>query len=177
MKKPLPLSKVYSLLESGPVVLVTTALKGRPNVMTMSWHTMLDFNPPLVGCVISDRNYSFEAVRRTGECVINIPTLKIARQAVACGNVSGKNVDKFSKFGLTPEKAAAVRAPLIKECYGSLECRLADARMAKKYDLFVFRVVKAWADPAVKAPRTLHHRGGEAFMVAGRTIKIKSGMA
>ena len=45
----LPLGRVYRLLEPGPVVLVTTARKGRANVMTQSWHTMLDFEPPLVG--------------------------------------------------------------------------------------------------------------------------------
>ena len=51
--KPLPLSKVYQLLEPGPVVLLTTAHKGRANVMTMSWHMMVEFEPPLVACVVS----------------------------------------------------------------------------------------------------------------------------
>lgn len=177
MKRSFPLSKVYGLLESGPVVMVSSAFKGRSNIMTMSWHTMIDFNPPLVGCVISDRNHSFKMIKASRECVINIPTLKIAGKAVACGNVSGAKVDKFAKFGLTPVKASSVKAPLIKECYASLECRLADARMAGKYNLFIFKVLKAWVDTSDKSPRTIHHRGGEAFMVAGKTIKIPSGMA
>jgi len=177
MKKPYPLSKVYSLLEPGPVVMVSTALEGRNNIMTMSWHTMIDFNPPLVGCVISDRNYTFNILKKTKECVINIPTLEIAKKAVACGNVSGAKVDKFKKFGLTPAKASAVKAPLIEECYASLECRLEDSRMAGKYNLFILKVVKAWTDPARKEPKTLHHRGGETFTVAGKTIKIASRMA
>ncbi len=137
MKRAYPLSKVYSLLEPGPVVMVSTALKGRNNIMTMSWHTMIDFNPPLVGCVISDRNHTFGIVKKTRECVINIPTLEIAKKAVACGNVSGAKVDKFREFGLTPEKASIVKASLIKECYASLECELADARMAGKYNFFI----------------------------------------
>ena len=177
MKRPFPLSKVYSLLESGPVVMVSSAFKGRSNIMTMSWHTMIDFNPPLVGCVISDRNHSFKMIKASKECVINIPTLKIAGKAVACGNVSGAKVDKFAKFGLTPVKGSSVKAPLIKECYASLECGLADARMAGKYNLFIFKVLKAWVDASEKNPKTIHHRGGEAFMVAGKTIKLSSGMA
>jgi flavin reductase (DIM6/NTAB) family NADH-FMN oxidoreductase RutF len=177
MKISFPLSKVYSLLESGPVVLLSTAFKGRNNIMTMSWHTMIDFNPPLVGCVISDRNYTFGIVKKTKECVINIPTLEIAKKAVACGNVSGEKTDKFAKFGLTPAKASKVKAPLIAECYASLECRLTDARLAGKYNFFIFEVLKAWTNPAVKDLKTIHHRGGEAFMTAGRTIKIKSKMA
>ncbi len=177
MKRPYPLSKVYALLESGPVVLVSTAHKGSRNIMTLSWHMMIDFNPPLVGCVISEQNHTFKMIKASKECVINIPTLEIAEKAVACGNVSGIKTDKFARFGLTPAKAASVKAPLIKDCYASLECRLADARLAGKYNLFIFKVVKAWVDTAKKEPGTIHHRGGESFMVAGKTIKIKSGMA
>lgn len=51
-KRTFPLSRVYRLLEPGPVALVTTAHRGKPNVMTQSWHTMMEFEPPLVGCVI-----------------------------------------------------------------------------------------------------------------------------
>ncbi|HAN03994.1 MAG TPA: flavin reductase [Elusimicrobia bacterium] len=177
MKKNYPLGKVYSLLESGPVIMLSSAYKDRANVMTLSWHSMIDFNPPLVGCVISDQNHSFNMVKTSKECVINIPTFDIAGKAVACGNVSGARTDKFSRFGLTPQPASLVKAPLIKECYASLECRLHDSRLAGKYNLFIFRVVKAWVDGAVKEPRTVHHRGGENFFVAGRTVKIPDKMA
>lgn len=67
-KKPFPFSKVYCLLEPGPVVLITTANNVQMNVMTMSWHTMIDFNPPLVGAVISDRNYTFGILKATKNC-------------------------------------------------------------------------------------------------------------
>jgi flavin reductase (DIM6/NTAB) family NADH-FMN oxidoreductase RutF len=154
--------------------MVTTARAGRANVMTMSWHTMIDFEPPLVGCVISNRNHTFGLLTATRECVINIPTVELAKKAVACGNVSGRRVDKFARFGLTPVAAARVRAPLIDECYANLECRVADARMVTKYNLFILEVVKAWIDPSRRDPRTIHHRGGGAFMVAGRTIRLPS---
>ena len=174
--KPLPLAQVYRLLEPGPVVLVTTAHRGRPNAMAMSWHTMMEFEPPLVGCVLSDRDYTFDALRSTRECVIAIPTVEIAGKVVRCGNTSGRKVDKFARFGLTPLAASLVKAPLVAECYANLECRLADARMAKKYGFFVLRVVKAWIDPARKHPRTIHHMGRGVFMVAGRTIRLPSRM-
>ena len=175
-KRSCPLSKVYRLLEPGPVVLVTTAGKVRPNIMTMSWHTMIDFEPPLVGCVISNRNYSFDVLRATGECVINIPTVELARQVVGCGNTSGRKVDKFAAFGLTPAAASIVAPPLIKECYANLECRVADDKMVATYSLFILEVVKAWIDPSCKQPRTIHHQGKGAFMVSGDTIRLKSKM-
>lgn len=173
MKKAFPLSKVYTLLESGPVILVSTRGKAGNNVMPMSWHTMIDFDPPLVGCVISGESLTYRNILASKECVIGVPTAELAGKALACGGVSGRKADKFARFGLTAVPASAVKAPIVKECYASLECRLADARMAKKYNLLIFRVVKAWADTAVKHPKTFHHRGGPDFIVAGKTVKLK----
>ncbi len=173
-KKSFPLSKVYGLLEPGPVVLLTTAEKGRPNIMAMSWHTMLEFEPPLIGCVVSNRNHSFGALKATKECAINLPTVELAAQVVGCGNTSGRKVDKFKRFGLTPVAASRVKAPLIAECYASLECKLVDAKLVDKYCFFILEVVQAWIDRSQKDPRTLHHRGRGAFMLAGDTVKLPS---
>ena len=173
--KSLPLAQVYRLLEPGPVVLLTTMRKGRPNVMTMSWHTMMEFEPPLVGCVISDRDYTFELLRATGECVIAIPTVELAAQVVGCGNTSGRRLDKFERFGLMPLPASRVGAPLVAQCYANLECRVEDARLARRYCFFVLRVLKAWIRPR-KHARTMHHMGYGRFMVAGRTIRLPSRM-
>jgi flavin reductase (DIM6/NTAB) family NADH-FMN oxidoreductase RutF len=174
-KRAFPLAKVYGLLEPGPVVLVSTAHKGKANIMTMSWHTMMEFEPPLIGCVISGRNASFDVLKATRECVINIPTLELAKQVVGIGNCSGQAIDKFARFGLTPVAASQVRAPLIDECYASLECRLADARLVNRYNFFILEVVEAWVDRSVKKPQTLHHRGNGEFVVAGETIRLRSG--
>ena len=175
-KTPFPLSEIYTLIEPGPVVMVTTALKGRPNIMTMSWHTMIDFDPPLLGCVISNRNYTFDILKTTRECVINIPTVELAKKAVGCGNTSGRTVDKFKAFHLTPAKASLVKAPMVGECYANLECKVVDERMAEQYNLFILEVVRAWIDPQKKNPRTIHHRGKDVFMMSGKTIKLPSKM-
>ncbi len=175
-KTSLPLSQVYRLLEPGPVVLVTSARDGGANVMTMSWHMMVDFEPPIVACVISNRDYTFGIVRETKECAINIPTVELAKKVVGCGNSSGRKVDKFRTFRLTPEPATCIRAPLISECYANLECKVIDASMAVKYNLFILEVVKAWIDRSRKRPRTIHHCGRGVFMVAGRIVKLPSRM-
>ena len=176
MKSNLPLSQVYRLLEPGPVVMVTTAHKGRANIMTMSWLTMMDFEPPLVGCVMSDRNYSFAALKSTRQCVLNIPTVELAKQMVGVGNSSGRSTDKFKKFRLTAAPASRVAPPLIDECYANFECQVIDARLAAQYNFFILEVVKAWIDRSKKNPRTLHHRGRGVFAIDGRTIKLPSRM-
>ena len=173
-KKKFPLSEVYRLLEPGPVVLLTTIRAGRPNVMPMSWHLMMEFTPPLVGCVVSNGNYSFATLKTTKECVINIPTVELAKTVVACGNSSGSNVDKFEKFSLTPVAAKLVKAPLIAECYASLECKVVDVKLVTKYNFFVLEVVQAWIDPTQKKPRTIHHQGEGEFMLPGRIIRLLS---
>jgi flavin reductase (DIM6/NTAB) family NADH-FMN oxidoreductase RutF len=173
-KTALALSRVYRLLEPGPVVLVTTANRIRANVMTLSWHMMMEFEPPLVGCLLSARNYSFSLLTASRECVINIPTRELARKVVACGNCTGRRRDKFATIGLTPELAKSVLPPLIRECFASLECRVFDTRMVGRYNLFVLEVVRAWLDRSVKRPRTIHHMGSGTFMVAGDVIRLPS---
>lgn len=175
-KTSFPLSKVYRLLEPGPVVLITTDGKGKANIMAQSWHMMIEFEPPLVGCVISNRNHSFSLVKAARECVINIPTVELAAEVVGCGNTSGRRTDKFKKFGLTPVAASCVKAPLIQECYANLECQVVDMRLAAQYNIFILEVLKAWVDPFQKQPKTMHHRGKGTFMVAGRTITLPSKM-
>jgi flavin reductase (DIM6/NTAB) family NADH-FMN oxidoreductase RutF len=172
----LPLGKVYQLLEPGPVVLLATAHKGRANVMAMSWHMMMEFEPPLVACVVSGNDFSFAALSATKECVIAIPARRLAPTVVKIGNCSGRTVDKFVRFGLTALPAARVKAPLIAECFANLECRVADTGWVDKYNLFVLEVVKAWIDPAQKNPKTIHHRGYGKFAVDGPTIEISSRM-
>ena len=174
--KDLPLSKVYQLLEPGPVVLLTTAHKGRANVMAMSWHMMVEFEPPLVACIVSNRDYSFAALRASKQCVIAIPALELAPKVVAVGNCSGRSVDKFERFGLTPLPAQRVASPLVAECFANLECEVADTHLVNKYNLFVLEVIKAWIDPAQKNPKTIHHRGYGRFAVDGKMIKLKSKM-
>jgi flavin reductase (DIM6/NTAB) family NADH-FMN oxidoreductase RutF len=175
-KKSFPLSKVYGLLEPGPVVMVTTRLGERANVMTMSWQTMLEFEPPLVGCVISNRNHSFDILKATKECVIAIPTLQLAPTVVKVGNTSGKNKDKFSEFGLSMLPASLVSAPLIGECYANLECKVVDTALVNKYNFFILEVRKAWINPAIKHPRMIHHMGKGVFVVDGKIIKLPSKM-
>ncbi|HUJ36859.1 MAG TPA: flavin reductase family protein [Hyphomicrobium sp.] len=174
--KDMPLAKAYQLLEPGPVVLLTTAAGGKANVMTMSWHMMVDFEPPLVACVVSTGDHSFAALRKSKECVIAIPSVEIADLVVKIGNCSGRDVDKFAAFGLAAKKAERVAAPLLPQCFANLECRVVETRLVDKYNLFILEVVKAWIDPKRRNAKTIHHRGYGTFVVDGEVIKLKSRM-
>lgn len=166
-KKDFPTSNVRRFLEPGPIVLVSSAHKDETNIMTMGWHMVMEFAPALVGCIISSGNHSFDLIRNSRQCVINIPTVDLATTVVKIGNSSGRDIDKFSEFGLTPKPGTHVRAPLIDECYANLECELADAGWVNKYNMFVFEVVKAHVAASPKVPKTIHYRGDGEFMISG----------
>lgn len=173
-KTDLPVSEIRRYLEPGPIVLVTSAHGDERNIMTMSWHTVMEFTPSLVGCVIASGNHSFGLIRRSKECVINLPTTALTDEVIGVGNTTGAEVDKFEKFKLTPEKAEHVKAPLIAECHAGFECKLADASLISKYNFFIFEVVKAHVAASPKHPQTLHYSGDGVFMIAGKVISRRS---
>lgn len=168
-----PVSKARKYLEPGPVVLLSSQFADRQDIMTLGWHTMLEFAPSLVGCMIAGGNYSHELIRQSGQCVINVPAAALIDQVVAIGNSHGDNMDKFAAFNLTAEPASVVNAPLIEECFASFECQLYDDSMVNNYGFFVFEIVKAHVDARPEFPPTLHYTGEGRFTVMSNTLLDK----
>jgi flavin reductase (DIM6/NTAB) family NADH-FMN oxidoreductase RutF len=166
-KADFPVTNVRRFIEPGPIVLVSSAHKTATNIMTMGWHMIMETEPSLIGCYIWTENHSFEMIRRSKQCVINLPTEDLAAKVVKIGNSSGRDIDKFAEFGLTPKPGTHVRAPLIGECYANFECKLIDSSLIRKYSLFVFEVMKAHVATSPKTPKTIHYRGDGEFMISG----------
>jgi flavin reductase (DIM6/NTAB) family NADH-FMN oxidoreductase RutF len=169
-KRSYPLSEIRRYLEPGPIVLVSSRWNGASNIMTMGWHMMLGFSPALFGCYIWEENHSYEMLRRSRQCVINLPTVDLVDTVVGIGNCHGADLDKFEQFGLTAKPADKVDAPLIAECCANFECRLREDRMIRKYGLFIWEVTKAHVAVSPKRPQTIHYRGGGEFMISGDWI-------
>jgi flavin reductase (DIM6/NTAB) family NADH-FMN oxidoreductase RutF len=173
-KKSFPVAKIRRFLEPGPIVLVSSAHKGERDIMTMGWHMMMGFEPALVGCFIWNENHSYELVRKSKECVINVPTFDLIDKAIAIGNTHGrKGLDKFEKFALTAVAGEKVKAPMIGECFANFEAKLIDDSLIDDYSLFVFEVVKAHVATSPKYPKTFHYRGDGVFMISGRSISYR----
>ena len=170
----LKLSKAFTLMESGPVVLVTTHEGKKNNIMTISWTMVLDFTPAFA-ITTGEWNHSFAALRKNRECVIAIPTVDMLDQVVGIGTCSGADTDKFSKFKLTPVRGKVVKAPLIKECMANIECKVID--IIRKHNIVVLEAVAAYVDPARKEKRTVHAVGDGTFLVDGRKMDRRKMMA
>ncbi|WP_041583650.1 flavin reductase family protein [Bdellovibrio bacteriovorus] len=172
MKK-MDLRKAFTLIEPGPVTLVTTSAGGTNNVMTISWTMAVDFTPKLA-ITTGPWNFSYKALTKSRECVIAIPTVDLLDKVVGVGTCSGKDTDKFDTFRLTPIKGKYVEAPLIKECVANIECKVVD--IIKKHDIVVLEGVAAYFDTSRKEKRTLHAVGDGTFVVDGRTLDRKKQM-
>src|SRR5882757_6848507 len=96
-----PVNQIRRFIEPGPIILVSSAWKSETNIMTMGWHMVMEFTPSLIGCYVWTENHSFEMIRKSKECVINIPTTALAAKVVGIGNSSGRDIDKFKKVGLS----------------------------------------------------------------------------
>ena len=170
----LKLSKAFTLMESGPVVLVTTHDGHKDNIMTISWTMVLDFTP-VFAITTGEWNHSFAALRKNRECVIAIPTVDMLDKVVGIGTCSGTDTDKFAKFKLTPVQGKVVRSPLIKECLANMECKVID--IVKRHNIVVLEAVAAYLDTARKEKRTVHAVGDGTFIVDGRKIDRRKMMA
>ena len=170
----LPIAKAFTLLESGPVVLVTTNDGANNNIMTISWTMVLDFTP-VFAITTGGWNYSYAALRKTRQCVIATPTVDLLDKVIGIGTCSGRDTDKFSSFGLTPAKAKRVKAPLIKECLANIECRVAD--IITKHNIVILEGLVAHIDATRKERRTVHAVGDGMFIVDGRKLDRRKQMA
>lgn len=164
------LGKAFTLIEPGPVVLVTTCDGRHNNIMTISWTMVMDFTP-LFAITTGPWNHSFAALRKTRECVLAIPTVDMLDTVVGIGTCSGTDTDKFARFGLTALPGKCVQAPRIRECVANIECRVVD--IVARHNIVVLEGLAAYVDSARQEQRTLHAVGDGTFVADGRRLDRK----
>jgi flavin reductase (DIM6/NTAB) family NADH-FMN oxidoreductase RutF len=170
--KELPLNQVSGLIGSGPILLVATSDGENRDVMTIAWHTMLDFNPPLLGIVMGKDHYSRALLEKSRSCVVAIPGVDLAPLVVGAGTTSGRDLDKFEAFRIATLSGETVAAPLLADCLYNFECKVIDE--VEKYEMIVLEVVKAWANDDRAEKRLLHHCGGPNFHASGEEIDLSA---
>ena len=171
--KRLRMSRAFTLIEPGPVVLVTTHDGRKNNIMTITWTMVMDFSPRFA-ITTGPWNHSYTALVETQECVLSIPTVDMIDKVIGIGTCSGADTDKFEKFRLTPIKAKHVAAPLIGECLANIECRLVD--IVEPHGILVLDGLAAYFDESRKEQRMLHAVGDGTFIADGRKLDRKEMM-
>ncbi|OIW30891.1 hypothetical protein CONLIGDRAFT_546616, partial [Coniochaeta ligniaria NRRL 30616] len=192
--EPYPPSKVYRLIEPGPVLLVTTGslADGTHNVMTIGFHMVMQHeSPPLLGISLGPWDASFAALKKHRECVLAVPAVEMAPTVVDIGNCSADDDDvadsggKWAHFGLDALPAVKVKAPLVggPDVIANIECVVEDTKMVQKYNMWVLKPVKAWINPQKRlgsgengGAKMFHHRGDGTFVVDGEILDLKDRM-
>lgn len=147
MKKEVNLLDARRLINSGNLILVSTADEDKKNIVTVAWHIPLSSEPPLIGIALAKEHYSSELIMVSEEFTINIPNWPLLEKAIYCGSVSGREKDKFAETGLTPEPPVKLaEAPRIKECIGAIECDLYETIELGDHYLFIGQPVYAEAE-------------------------------
>jgi len=168
----------YRLLHPRHTVLVTCVDKtGKANIITLAWSMPTSIDPPMVVISIAPKRLSHRMIKKTGEFVINVPTMKIVRQTLFCGRISGIKCDKFKEAPLTAAPAKKVRPPIIKECVAHLECKLVQTIPTGDHTLFVGEVLAAYVNRGVftetfnvKKVKPVFHMGGDSFVTTSLEV-------
>lgn len=132
-----------------PVVLLSVSGPDRPNIITLSWAANVCSSPPTMVVGIRPERYSHDLVKTAGEFVLNIPSAELIEGTVFAGTKSGRDYDKFSECGFTPESASKIKQPMIKECPINIECRIRNIVPLGVHDLFIVDVLSVHIDESV----------------------------
>lgn len=181
MKQEIPLSHTHRFLAPRPICLLSVRYKGQVNVMTVAWTSPISLQPPLLIVAIHPSRYTHDMLKRSEECVLNIPARPLAEQVIKCGKISGREVDKVKQLGLRLESGHRVEAPWVDNCLAHLECRVVDILAPGDHTLFIVEVVGGWAEEEAFGPmwvapqdndelQPLCHLGGEQFSLIGKKI-------
>jgi flavin reductase (DIM6/NTAB) family NADH-FMN oxidoreductase RutF len=129
-----------------PVVLVSACADGKESIITLAWAGMVSSEPMTIEVGIRPSRFTYELIMKSGEFAVNVPNASLIDAVDACGTVSGRDVDKFERFGLTRLQATAINAPVIAECPVALECKLKGTFNLGTHNIFLGEVVAITAD-------------------------------
>ena len=102
----------------------------------------------------------------------------MAAAVVDIGNCSGRDADKWARFGLDAIPGTRVGAPLVagEGVLANIECRVVDTALVKKHHLWVLQAVRAWVSPGAAEGRMFLHRGDGSFVVDGEVLDLRERM-
>lgn len=124
--------------------IITSGTYEKPNAMAASWHTHVSFDPPLYCVAISPKRYTYELIRKYGDYAVNFLPFTLSEKIWLTGNFSGREIDKFSEFGLRKMRAKRINAPIIEQSLTVLECKVTNIVKAGDHYLFIGEIVHAW---------------------------------
>ncbi|MBW2966670.1 flavin reductase family protein [Candidatus Woesearchaeota archaeon] len=113
----------------------------KDNIMTLSWHMPVSFNPPLYAISISKQRYSYNLIKESNVFVVNFMPIELKKQVLYCGRNSGEHLDKFKETGLEKQEAEKIDCPAIKQALSHLECEVVNEIEAGDHIIFIGKIL------------------------------------
>lgn len=118
-------AKMIKRMQEDGLLMVTSNTEGKPNVMTIGWGTVgIIWSLPVFLALVRPSRYTYSRLEEVAEFTVNVPSKEMAKAALHCGTVSGRDNDKFKDMGLTAVQGKKVKVPIIQECIMHYECRV-----------------------------------------------------
>lgn len=178
MKIEIPPERANRIINSGQVILVSSAYEKNANIVTLAWSMPLSHKPPIMAINITKKRFSYELIKKSGEFAVNVPNMELFNAMWYCGRHSGRDADKFKEAKLTAQKANSLTtAPLIKECVGHLECRVKEEKEIGDHVMIIGDIVHASAEKElfdekwlVNKVKLIYHLGDKFFTTSDKEI-------
>ena len=135
------------MLNPTPVVLVTSKNKtAKINIFTVGWVSTVCTKEPIIAMGVRPERLSYEYIKESGECVINLPTMDMVKIVDYCGVVSGKKEDKIKNLGLKLHEGVSISTPSLQSSPVALECKVKSITPLGTHDLFLLEVLNVKVD-------------------------------
>ncbi len=161
MKRKVDLKSSIRNMPHFPTVLVGVGNSQNTNIITVSLVHIFSIDPPYIGIGIAPSRYSFSLLKEVPEFTINVPGSDLLEEVVGCGSESGRDVEKFSKYDLTPQRSSKVAPSGIEECPLTLECKVERDFEIGDHVWFIGKVVSSTSVDSFDRSNLILYWGGE----------------
>lgn len=122
--------------------------EGKASICPLGWKMNTSGSPPMMAISVAPSRFTHDLIANSGEFVLAWPGEELAHATLLCGTKSGRDIDKIKEAGLTALKGEHVKAPLIKECIGNLECKLVGQLTTGDHTVFAGEILAVWVNDA-----------------------------
>ena len=167
--------KAYHLLNSGALILVSTRdSDSHHNIAPIAWHCPVDYDRTTKLLFVCDKEHkTFSNIEETREFIISLPHISQVDLVKKLGSVSGKELNKFTKFSVQSMEGEKIKCLMPVNCIGHIECKVYKIISEGEIALIFGEVVNVIVDRAAYENRllsettpgkTIHHLGGKTFI-------------
>lgn len=145
MQNEVPASQCMRLITTRPIIVVTT-LHENGVVNGGTFGSYCNVSGTELGIAIGKPSDTYQNIKRTGEFVVNVLSVRTMKASAVCGESPPATVSEVEQAGLTTAQSKVVAVPRIAECVASVECRYVKELPIGYHSFVVGEALCGWCD-------------------------------